>query len=78
MIEPEFYNVVGCVVNTNICQELDAGFEEAEVEKVLLNLPNGKSLGWDGITDVFKKYACMLKSPFTENVSTMLGFWFHA
>ena len=25
-------NVVGCVVNTNICKELDVDFEEAEVE----------------------------------------------
>ena len=47
----EFYNVIGCVVNTNICQGLDADFEEIEVEKVLLHLPNGKSLGWDGINN---------------------------
>ena len=63
----EFYNVIGYVMNANICQELDADFEEVEVENVLLHLPNGKSLGWDGITNkVFKKYACILKSPFTQ------------
>ena len=63
----EFYNVIGSGMNTNICQQLDADFEEAEVEKVLLHLPNGKSPGWDGITnEVFKKYASMLKSPFTQ------------
>ena len=50
-----FYNVVGCVVNTNICQELDV--------EVLLLLPNCKNPICDDITnDVFKKYACMLIS----------------
>ena len=63
----EFYNVIGCVTNANICQELDVDFEEVEVENVLLHPPNGKSPGWDGITnEVFEKYACMLKSPFTQ------------
>ena len=31
--QQEFYNVVGCVVNINICQVLDVDFEETEVEK---------------------------------------------
>ena len=57
----EFYNVIGCVANANICEKLDA------VEKILLHLPNGKSPSWDGITnEVFKKYTCMLNSPFTQ------------
>ena len=68
----EFYNVVGYVVKTNICQELDVNFEEAEVEKVLLNLPNGKSPGLDSITnEIFKKYDCMLKSPFTQRFNNV-------
>ena len=62
----QFYNVVGGVVNDSICAELDADFLEEEVETVLLHLPNGKSPGWDGITnEVFKKYATILKTPFT-------------
>ena len=53
--------------DANICQVLDVDFEEAEVEKVLLHLPNGKSPNWDGVTnEVFKKYASMLKSPFPQ------------
>ena len=49
-------------MNTNICQALDANSEEAEVENVFLNLRNGKSPGWDGITnEVFKKYALCLR-----------------
>ena len=63
----EFYNVIGCVMNTNICKELDADFEEAEVEKVLLHLRNGKIPCWDGITnEVFKKYVDTVNSPFTQ------------
>ena len=34
----EFYNVIGCVMNANICQELDTDFEEVEVEKVFFHL----------------------------------------
>ena len=45
----EFYNVVGCDMNRNICQELDVDFEEVEMEKVLLHLPNSKSPRWDDI-----------------------------
>ena len=41
----EFYTVLGCIVNAVFYQELDADFEEVEVEKVLLHLPNGKTLG---------------------------------
>ena len=74
----EFYNVIGCVVNANICQELDADFKEVEVENVLLHLPNGKSPSWDDITnEVFKKYACMLKSPFTQCFNNV-GILVHA
>ena len=38
----EFYNAIGCVVNTNICQELDVDFEKVKVEKVFLHLSNVK------------------------------------
>ena len=71
------YNVVGYVVNTNICQELDVDFEEAKAEKVLLHLLNGKSPSWDGVTkEVFKKYACMLKSSFTQMFQQCWDFGF--
>ena len=54
-------------MNTNTRRELDADFEEVEMEKVLLHLPNGKSPDWDGITNkVLRKYASMLKSPFMQ------------
>ena len=42
--QQEFYNLVGCVVNTNIGQELDVEFEEADVEKVLLYFQMVKAL----------------------------------
>ena len=62
-----FYNVVGCAMNTNICQELDGNVEDAEVEKLLLHILNGKSSSWDGITnEILNNYACILKSPFTQ------------
>ena len=53
--QQEFYNVVGYVVNINICQGLDI-----KVKKVSLLLPNGNNPSWDGITnEVFKTYACL-------------------
>ena len=58
----EFYNVVGCVVNTNICQELDADFKEVEVEKVLLHIPNGKSPHWNNITNEVLKIVLVFDS----------------
>ena len=62
----EFYNVVGSVMDEAIHVELDADFLEDEVEKVLMHLLNGEIPGWDGIiNEVFKRYACLLKKPFT-------------
>ena len=55
----EFYNVVGSVMNEDICMELNANFLEDELEKVLMHLLNGNSPSWDGFkVEVFKKYKC--------------------
>ena len=41
--------------------ELDTNFTKDDIGTVLRHLPNGKSLGWDGLTnEVFKRYSNIL------------------
>ena len=44
-------DVYPCVMDESIRVELDVAFLEDDVEKVLMHLLNGKSQGWDGLTN---------------------------
>ena len=60
-------------VPTEVANVLDAYISEVEVENVISNLVNGKSPGWDGLTnEFFKKYNTHLKRPL-QFYSRMFG-----
>ena len=60
-----FLNEVINHVSIEVSNVLDSDISEVEVESVISHLVNGKSPGWDGLTnEFFKKYNTQLKRSF--------------